>query len=107
MHIKIGNQSFSQATAPFELLNLLRRHLDQTLSDSVYLTPNQLLALKGWLLGHAEHITPGKALWLEETVDSETHRLVAVLGRKEDGTPICWHAPLPWPFNFSSESHKL
>ncbi len=107
MEITIAGDSYGQDTEPLVLLNLLRRHLDQTLPDSVYLKPDQLLTLKGWLLTHAEQMAPGKALWLEETTDTLVTRLVAAIGKKEDGSTIVWHQPLPWPFEFGDESYKL
>lgn len=81
--------------------------MDQTLSDSVLLSDIELFTLKSWLLAHAESMSPGKAVWLEETVDGSTYKVVAAIGRTEDGSTIVWHEPLPWPFGFTNRSERL
>jgi hypothetical protein len=104
---QIDGKEFTAQDEPLKLLALLRRHLDQTLDDSVYLTPDQLLSLKSWLLSHAEAMSPGKAIWIEESVNLQTYRIVAAIGKKDDGSTIVWHEPLPWPFGFANESNRL
>lgn len=105
--INVDGTTYTAADAPLKLLGVLRRHLDQTLHNSVFLKPQELLALKSWLLKHAEQMSPGKALWLQETSDGETFRVVAAIGKTDDGEIIVWHEPLPWPFGFENESHKI
>ena len=105
--IFVDGSTYSATDPPLKLLGVLRRHLDQTLHNSVSLKPNELLSLKSWLLAHAEQMSPGKALWLQETSDGESLRVVAAIGKADDGSTIVWHEPLPWPFNFDSESQKL
>ena len=105
--IEISGETFKRATEPLALLGLLRRHLDQTLPDSIKLSSEQLLTLKSWLLSLAENMKPGKAMWLEETADGKMTKLVAAIGKTETGESIVWHEPLPWPFKFGGESYKI
>jgi len=105
--ITVDGSTYKASDDPLKLLAILRRHLDQTLGDSLTLTDAQLFTLKSWLLEHAEHMSPGKALWLEETINGATYKVVAAIGKVEDGNVIVWHEPLPWPFGFKNESNKL
>ncbi len=105
--LNIDGKSYEASDEPLTLLALLRRHMDQTLSDSVFLKDDQLLTLKSWLLNHAEQMSPGKALWLEESEDGQVYKVVAAIGKSDDGSVIVWHEPLPWPFDFKNESKKL
>lgn len=105
--IVIGGEKYTAQNEPLRLLGLLRRHLDQTLPDSVVLSQEQLLTLKAWLLAFAESMKPGKAMWLEETYDGRMTKLVAALGKTDKGECIVWHEPLPWPFDFKNEGHRI
>ena len=105
--IRVDGRSYTASDDPLQLLAILRRHLDPSLDDCISLSDLQLLTLKSWLLEHAEKMSPGKALWLEETVNGETYQVVAAIGKTEDGSTIVWHTPLPWPFGFKNESRKM
>jgi hypothetical protein len=105
--ITVDGNKYTAADDPLKLLAILRRHLDQTLGDSLTLSDAQLLSLKSWLLEHAESMSPGKALWLEESINGISYKVVAAIGKTEDGSIIVWHEPLPWPFGFKNESHKM
>ena len=105
--IKIKDTKYGPDNDALTLLGLLRRHLDQTLSDSIYLQQDELFALKAWLLKHAESMKRGKAIWLEESDDGKLYRLVAAVGKTEDGSSILWHEPLPWPFAFMNQSYRM
>ena len=105
--ITVDGTTYSAEDPPLKLLGILRRHLDQTLHNSIFLKPQELLALKSWLLGHAEKMAPGKALWLQETTDGETVKVVAAIGKTDDGSTVVWHEPLPWPFDCDNESHRI
>jgi len=102
--LNISGRVYTASDDPIELLALLRRHMDQTLSDSVYLSSEQLLALKGWLLLKAEEMEPGKAIWLEESVDGGQAKVVAAVGKTDAGNTVVWHTPLPWPFGSAESS---
>ena len=105
--LNVGGCRYTAEDDALKLLAVLRRHMDQTLNDSLWLTDEQLFTLKSWLLSHAEKMSPGKALWLEETVDGVTYKVVAAIGKKEDGNIIVWHEPLPWPFGFNNLNERL
>ncbi len=53
LDITVNGEKYSSSDDPLRLLGILRRHLDQTLENSLYLRPDELLALKSWLLAHA------------------------------------------------------
>lgn len=105
--INVDGNTYSASDEPLKLLAVLRRHLDQSLDDALFLSDKQLLTLKSWLLQHAEKMKPGKALWLEESDDGVTYKVVAAIGKSDDGSIIVWHEPLPWPFGFTNRSHKI
>ena len=105
--IKVSDVKYGPDNDTLTLLGLLRRHLDQTLGDSIYLQQDELFALKAWLLKHAESMKRGKAIWLEESDDGKLYRLVAAVGKTEDGSAILWHEPLPWPFAFMNQSYRM
>lgn len=105
--IVVDGKKYSAGDNALTLLGILRRHLDQTLVDSVYLQQDELLALKAWLLTHAESMKPGKAVWLEESNDGKLYKLVAAVGKTDEGASIVWHEPLPWPFAFMNNTYRL
>ena len=107
IEITVDGETYTSSDDPLRLLGILRRHLDQTLENSLYLRLDELLALKSWLLTLAEQMHPGKAVWLEESSDGELYRVVAAIGKADDGSSIVWHEPLPWPFSFQNEGRKL
>lgn len=98
---QVDGQTYCASDKPLKLLEILRRHLDKNLiePESVNLSDHQVLALKTWLLKHAEAMKPGKAVWIEEKVRSKKSKLIIAIGKTEDGRPIVWHEPLPWPFD--------
>jgi hypothetical protein len=102
--LNLDGRVYTELDDPVELLALLRRHLDQTLDDSIYLSSDQLLTLKGWLVHKAENMQPGKAVWLEESVGDGPGKVVAALGKTGAGAAVVWHVPLPWPFGEESTS---
>jgi hypothetical protein len=103
--INVGGDTYTAEDKPLRLLEVLRRHLDKTLlqPESVNLSDGEVLALKCWLLQHAEAMRPGKAVWIEERTQGEKSRLVVAIGKTEEGTAIVWHEPLPWPFELEPE----
>ena len=105
--ININGTKYGPDNDALTLLGVLRRHLDQTLPDSVYLQQDELFALKAWLLTYAESMKRGKAIWLEESDDGKLYRLIAAVGKTEDGSSILWHEPLPWPFAFMNQSYRM
>lgn len=105
--IIVNEEKYGPESGALTLLGLLRRHLDQTLPDSIYLQQAELFALKAWLLQHAELMSSGKAVWLEESDDGKTYRLVAAVGKTDNGSSILWHEPLPWPFEFINQSYRI
>ena len=107
--IVVDDTTYTAQDEPLKLLMILRRHLDQSLVEpqSIHLSDEELLTLKSWLLLHAESMRAGKAVWVEESADGQLYRLVAAIGKTPDGSAIVWHPPLPWPFNFDNESHKI
>lgn len=105
--ITVEGTVYTASDEPLKLLSILRRHMDQTLDDCIQLSNQELFALKGWLVKHAEQMQPGKALWLEETTDGSTYRVIAAIGKSEDGSIIVWHEPLPWPFDFQNRSERI
>jgi hypothetical protein len=107
--LDIDGEKYTASDPPLRLLEILRRHLDKTLIDphAIDLTDFELLTLKSWLLTHAEKMRPGKAVWIEESTSDRNSRLVVALGKADDGTPIVWHDPLPWPFGFGQDSKRV
>jgi hypothetical protein len=105
--ISVEGITYHATDEPLQLLGILRRHLDPTLPNAVTLRPDEVLSLKSWLIDHAERMTPGKAIWIEESNDGLTYRVVAAIGKTEAGNTIVWHQPLPWPFGFHNESKLL
>ncbi len=105
--IIVNGKKYNPEDNALTLLGILRRHLDQTLGDSIFLQQDELLALKSWLLMHAESMKRGKAIWLEESDDGKLYRLVAAVGKTDDGSPVLWHEPLPWPFAFINQSYRM
>jgi hypothetical protein len=105
--IIVNQTKYGPETDALTLLGVLRRHLDQTVPDSVYLQQDELFALKAWLLGHAETMGRGKAIWLEESDDGKLYRLVAAVGKTDEGAAILWHEPLPWPFPFINQTYRM
>ncbi|PWT98815.1 MAG: hypothetical protein C5B53_06245 [Candidatus Melainabacteria bacterium] len=99
--IHVGGDTYTAEDKPLRLLEILRRHLDKSLivPESVDLNDREVLALKSWLLRHAEAMKPGKAVWIEERSRGEKSRLVVAIGKTDEGTAIVWHEPLPWPFD--------
>jgi hypothetical protein len=105
--LRIDGRMYTENDEPLTLLGILRRHLDQTLPDSIRLQQDELFTLKSWLLHYAESMKRGKAIWLEESSDGMMYRLVAAVGKTDDGASVVWHEPLPWPFDFLNESHRV
>jgi hypothetical protein len=107
--ILVDNITYTAKDEPLKLLMVLRRHLDESLEkpQRLELSDLQLLTLKSWLLLHAESMRAGKAVWVEESSDGIIYKLVAAIGKAPDGSPIVWHPPLPWPFDFTDESRKI
>jgi hypothetical protein len=107
--LDINGEKYSVEDPSLRLLEILRRHLDKTLlyPESINLTDNQLLTLKSWLLIHAEKMRAGKAVWIEESTQDRNCRLVVAIGKTDEGTPIVWHDPLPWPFGFGKNSKRV
>lgn len=107
--IVVNDITYTAKDEPLKLLMVLRCHLDQNLTEppSIKLSEEELFTLKSWLLLHAEGMRAGKAVWVEESTDGQLYRLVAAIGKTPDGNAIVWHPPLPWPFKFENESHKL
>ncbi|HEY9679853.1 MAG TPA: hypothetical protein V6C76_17755 [Drouetiella sp.] len=105
--ISINDTKYGPDDDALKLLGLLRRHLDQTLPDSVYLQQDELFSLKAWLLQHAESMKTGKAIWIEESNDGIIFRLVAAVGKTDEGASVLWHEPLPWPFPFINQSYRV
>jgi hypothetical protein len=107
--IHVGGDTYTSEDKPLRLLEVLRRHLDKSLvlPESVNLSDGEVLALKSWLLQHAEAMKPGKAVWIEERCRGEKSRLVVAIGKTDDGTAIVWHEPLPWPFNSDPENRRI
>jgi hypothetical protein len=105
--LRVDGKIYTENDDALSLLRVLRRHLDQTLPDSIYLQQDELFTLKSWLLHHAESMKRGKAVWLEESTDGTLYRLVAAVGKTDDGSSVVWHEPLPWPFDFLNESQRI
>ncbi|HEY9757132.1 MAG TPA: hypothetical protein V6C97_18340 [Oculatellaceae cyanobacterium] len=107
--IVVDQVTYTAKDEPLKLLMVLRRCLDETLESPqrVTLSDAELLALKSWLLMHAESMRSGKAVWVEESIDGKIYKLVAAIGKTPAGEPIVWHPPLPWPFDFTNESKKI
>jgi hypothetical protein len=106
--IVVGADEYAASDEPLKLLMVLKGHLEGSLDRSeCELTDNELLTLKSWLLLQAENMQPGKAVWIEESSDGQMYKLVAALGRTPAGEAIVWHPPLPWPFDFDNESHRV
>lgn len=107
--IVVDQVTYTSKDEPLKLLMVLRRHLDESLEppQRIMLSDGELLSLKSWLLMHAESMRAGKAVWVEESVDGRIYKLVAAIGKTPDGSPIVWHPPLPWPFDFTNESKKI
>ena len=66
-----------------------------TLPDSVFLQQDELFTLKSWLLQQAETMKRGKAIWLEESEDGIVYKLIAAVGKTDEGASVLWHEPLP------------
>lgn len=96
--ITVHGTKYTAHDDPIVLLDILRRHLGiSTDCDDTLLSDNELLTLKAWLLMHAEAMELGKAVWLEQS-EGPGSRVLAALGKTEDGRAVVWHPPLPWPF---------
>lgn len=103
--ITVHGNKYTAQDDPVALLDVLRRHLGiSTTSGEISLSDSELLTLKAWLLMHAEAMEPGKAVWLEQ--DGPGPRVLAALGKTEDGRPVVWHPPLPWPFTVPESEKK-
>ena len=105
--IIVEGRKYTAIDEALTLLGLLRRHLDQTLPNSVFLQQDELFTLKSWLLQQAETMKRGKAIWLEESEDGIVYKLIAAVGKTDEGASVLWHEPLPWPFNFMNTSHRM
>jgi len=107
--LNIAGETYTANDPPLRLLEVLRRHLDKTLlsPESIDLSDVQVFTLKSWLLLHAEKMRPGKAVWIEESTQDRNSRLVVAIGKTDEGTPIVWHDPLPWPFDFGEGSSRI
>jgi hypothetical protein len=105
----ICGETYTSQDPPLRLLEVLRRYLDKTLlqPESIELTDSQVFLLKSWLLLHAEKMRPGKAVWIEESTRDRNSRLVVAIGKTDEGMPIVWHDPLPWPFDFGDTSKRI
>lgn len=103
--IHVGGDTYTANDKPLRLLEVLRRHLDKSLllPESINLSDGEVLALKSWLLQHAEAMRPGKAVWIEERSRGAKSRLVVAIGKTDEGTAIVWHEPLPWPFDANAD----
>lgn len=99
--LTIEGKTYTNQSAPTDLLCILLRHLDSLKhrSASGKLASPDVLLLKSWLVAHADRMPPGQTALIQKAsgTNPETFILEAAVGKQADGSTFIWHEPLPWP----------